>query len=86
MLAKWTMTVKGVTRLFGVLVVITILSDISGVQAVRIGGPPQKLRLKGKIMRATKPLHHFNKVFSGFNLRIQAQEFGYAKNFLNFEM
>lgn len=48
MLAKWTMSLKGVKRLFAVLVVITILSDIPGVQSVRIGAPQQKLRLKGK--------------------------------------
>lgn len=48
MLAKWTMSLKGVKRLFAVLVVITILSDIPGVQSVRIGAPQQKLRQKGK--------------------------------------
>lgn len=48
MLAKWTMSLKGVKRLFAVLVVITILTDIPGVQSVRIGAPQQKLRLKGK--------------------------------------
>lgn len=58
MLAKWTMTVKGVRRLLGLLAVITIFSDISRVQAVRIGAPPQKLRLKGKIMR--EPQQFYN--------------------------
>lgn len=78
MLAKWTMTAKGVRRLLGLLAVITILSDITGVQAVRIGAPPQKLRLKGKIMRAPQKINN--------SLIKWIQEFGYAKSVLNFEL
>ncbi|XP_070065997.1 uncharacterized protein stw isoform X3 [Drosophila virilis] len=48
MLAKWTMSQKGLKHLLGLVAVITILSDLPVVQAVRIGAPQQKQRIKDK--------------------------------------
>lgn len=48
MLAKWTMSQKGLKHLLGLVAVITLLSDLPVAQAVRIGAPQQKQRIKGK--------------------------------------